>query len=78
MTAPGLAPNALAPENPQVFPDLDVELRQITKQFEGETVIHGVDLQVRRGEFFCILGPSGCGKTTLLRLMAGFETPSAG
>lgn len=78
MTAPGLAPNALAPENPRVFPDPDVELRQITKQFEGEMVIHGVDLQIRRGEFFCILGPSGCGKTTLLRLMAGFETPSAG
>ena len=78
MTAPGLAPNALTPENPKVFPDPDVELRGITKQFEGEMVIHGVDLQIQRGEFFCILGPSGCGKTTLLRLMAGFETPSTG
>lgn len=78
MTAPALAPNALSSVPPGVFDCPDVELRRITKQFEGETVIRGVDLQVQPGEFFCILGPSGCGKTTLLRLMAGFETPSTG
>ncbi|MCW6038598.1 ABC transporter ATP-binding protein [Spirulina subsalsa FACHB-351] len=57
---------------------LDVELRQLFKVFDGEPAVNGVNLQVRQGEFFSILGPSGCGKTTLLRMIAGFETPSAG
>lgn len=57
---------------------LDVELRKVFKVFNGETAVRGVDLDIRKGEFFSILGPSGCGKTTTLRLMAGFETPSAG
>ncbi|MGB0562057.1 MAG: ABC transporter ATP-binding protein [Spirulinaceae cyanobacterium] len=56
----------------------DVELQQIYKSFDGESVINGVDLQIRQGEFFCILGPSGCGKTTLLRMIAGFEFPTTG
>ena len=57
---------------------LDVELHNIFKFFNGEPAVHGVDLDIRSGEFFSILGPSGCGKTTTLRLIAGFETPSAG
>ena len=57
---------------------LDVELRKVFKVFNGETAVRGVDLDIHQGEFFSILGPSGCGKTTTLRLMAGFETPSAG
>lgn len=57
---------------------LDVELRNILKVFNGETAVRGIDLKVHKGEFFSILGPSGCGKTTLLRLIAGFETPSDG
>ncbi|HBW56772.1 MAG TPA: spermidine/putrescine ABC transporter ATP-binding protein, partial [Oscillatoriales bacterium UBA8482] len=57
---------------------LDVELRRVFKVFNGETAVRGVDLDIRRGEFFSILGPSGCGKTTTLRLIAGFEMPSAG
>ena len=57
---------------------LDVELRKVFKVFNGETAVRGVDLSIRQGEFFSILGPSGCGKTTTLRLIAGFETPSAG
>ncbi len=56
----------------------DVELRNVFKMFDGETAVRGVDLAIKRGEFFSILGPSGCGKTTTLRLIAGFETPSAG
>lgn len=56
----------------------DVELRKVFKVFAGETVVRSVDLNILRGEFFSILGPSGCGKTTTLRLIAGFETPSAG
>jgi spermidine/putrescine transport system ATP-binding protein len=58
--------------------NLDVELRKVFKVFNGETAVRGVDLEIQRGEFFSILGPSGCGKTTTLRLIAGFETPSAG
>lgn len=56
----------------------DVELRKVFKVFDGDAVVRGVDLSIRRGEFFSILGPSGCGKTTTLRLIAGFETPTAG
>jgi spermidine/putrescine transport system ATP-binding protein len=56
----------------------DVELQRVFKMFGSNTVVQGVDLQVQRGELFSILGPSGCGKTTLLRLVAGFEQPSAG
>jgi spermidine/putrescine transport system ATP-binding protein len=57
---------------------LDVELRKVFKVFNGETAVRGVDLNIHQGEFFSILGPSGCGKTTTLRLIAGFESPSAG
>jgi spermidine/putrescine transport system ATP-binding protein len=57
---------------------LDVELRKVFKVFNGETAVRGVDLDIKQGEFFSILGPSGCGKTTTLRLIAGFENPSAG
>ncbi|WP_071518508.1 ABC transporter ATP-binding protein [Geitlerinema sp. PCC 9228] len=57
---------------------LDVELRKVFKVFNGETAVRAVELSVQQGEFFSILGPSGCGKTTILRLVAGFETPSAG
>ena len=57
---------------------LDIELHKVFKVFQGETAVRGIDLGIRQGEFFSILGPSGCGKTTTLRLIAGFETPSAG
>jgi spermidine/putrescine transport system ATP-binding protein/putrescine transport system ATP-binding protein len=48
------------------------------KSFGGPPVVDAVSLEVERGEFFALLGPSGCGKTTLLRMIAGFETPDAG
>lgn len=57
---------------------LDVELRNVFKFFNQEPAVHGVDLDVKQGEFFSILGPSGCGKTTTLRLIAGFERVDAG
>ncbi|MBD2148045.1 ABC transporter ATP-binding protein [Sphaerospermopsis sp. FACHB-1194] len=60
------------------FQPLDVELRNVFKFFNQEPAVHGVDLDVRQGEFFSILGPSGCGKTTILRLIAGFERVDAG
>lgn len=56
----------------------DVELRKVFKVYNGETAVRGIDLSIRQGEFFSILGPSGCGKTTTLRLIAGFEEPTAG
>jgi spermidine/putrescine transport system ATP-binding protein len=56
----------------------DVELKQVVKLFNDEPAVRNLDLQVQQGEFFSILGPSGCGKTTTLRLIAGFEAPSAG
>ena len=56
-----------------------IELKHLRKSFDGETdVISGVDLQIKKGEFVTLLGPSGCGKTTLLRMIAGFETPTEG
>jgi spermidine/putrescine transport system ATP-binding protein len=56
----------------------DIEFRQVTKRFGDVVAVDRVDLEVRRGAFHSLLGPSGCGKTTSLRLIAGFEQPSAG
>jgi len=53
-------------------------IRGLRKQFGGHQALAGVDLEVRPGEFFCLVGPSGCGKTTLLRCVAGFTRPDAG
>jgi len=58
--------------------EYDVELNKVFKVYNGETAVRGVDLRVRRGEFFCLLGPSGCGKSTTLRMIGGFEMPTAG
>ena len=56
-----------------------VEIRGVTKRFgAGAPAVDSVDLEIMDGELFALLGPSGCGKTTLLRMLAGFETPTAG
>ena len=55
-----------------------VELRGVSKRFGDVTAVAGVDLRVESGEFLTLLGPSGCGKTTILRMVSGFETPTAG
>src|SRR5881397_185787 len=55
-----------------------VETRGVKKYFGDVVAVDGVDLVTKDGEFLVLLGPSGCGKTTLLRMIAGFETPSAG
>lgn len=53
-------------------------LRAVTKQFDAAYAVDHVDLSVPDGKLVCFLGPSGCGKTTLLRMIAGLETPSSG
>lgn len=55
-----------------------IEIKQLSKSFHGETVLHNINLEVKAGEFLTILGPSGCGKTTLLRLISGFESADTG
>jgi multiple sugar transport system ATP-binding protein len=55
-----------------------VETRALTKCFEADNAVDGIDLLVKEGEFLVLLGPSGCGKTTLLRMLAGLETPTSG
>ncbi len=55
-----------------------VELRSLTKVFGTTTAVDGIDLDIADGEFFAMLGPSGSGKTTVLRMIAGFETPTSG
>jgi spermidine/putrescine transport system ATP-binding protein len=55
-----------------------IELRGITRRFGSLVALSGIDLVIRRGEFFSLLGPSGCGKTTLLRLIAGLDLPDSG
>ena len=56
-----------------------VELKGIVKSYDGKTnVIHGIDLDIKHGEFVVFVGPSGCGKSTLLRMIAGLETISGG
>ncbi|UVC16514.1 ABC transporter ATP-binding protein [Mesorhizobium onobrychidis] len=51
---------------------------KVSKNFGRVTAVDGISLDIRENEFFALLGPSGCGKTTLLRMLAGFETPNHG
>ncbi|MDR0411529.1 MAG: ABC transporter ATP-binding protein [Treponema sp.] len=56
----------------------DVTIKDVFKSFGNFKVLNNVNLDIRKGEFFSLLGPSGCGKTTLLRIIAGFESPDSG
>ena len=55
-----------------------IELKDITKSYDGEVVLNSINLYIRDGEFITLLGPSGCGKTTTLRIIGGFETADEG
>ena len=55
-----------------------LEINWVSKHFDGTAAVNDVSLRIERGELFVLLGPSGCGKTTLLRMIAGFETPDSG
>jgi spermidine/putrescine transport system ATP-binding protein len=58
--------------------DAAVDIAGVEKRFGDLVAVRSLDLQIERGEFFSIIGPSGCGKTTTLRMIAGFEDPTAG
>ncbi len=58
--------------------DWSVETEDVRREFGTVAAVNGVSLAIRRGEVFSLLGPSGCGKTTLLRLIAGLESPTSG
>ena len=55
-----------------------MRIEDVTKKFGDFVAVDNVTLTIGQGEIFCLLGGSGCGKTTLLRMLAGFETPTAG
>ena len=55
-----------------------LEIINVSKHFDDVAAVNQVSLSIDKGEIFALLGGSGCGKTTLLRMLAGFETPSAG
>ncbi|EGJ3926268.1 putrescine ABC transporter ATP-binding subunit PotG [Salmonella enterica] len=55
-----------------------LEIRNLTKSFDGQHAVDDVNLTIYKGEIFALLGASGCGKSTLLRMLAGFEPPSSG
>src|SRR5215470_866349 len=56
----------------------DISIRGLRKRYGRNEIVHGIDLDIRDGEFVVVLGPSGCGKSTLLRLIAGLEEISGG
>ena len=70
------APVRLEPQGEPDMPLLRIE--GVAKKFGNFRAVDHVTLDIRAGEFFALLGPSGCGKTTLLRMLAGFETPDEG
>jgi putrescine transport system ATP-binding protein len=74
-----MAEELAKPEAPAAAADMPLlRIDGVVKRFGGFTAVDKLSLDIRAGEFFALLGPSGCGKTTLLRMLAGFETPDAG
>src|SRR5690606_31366569 len=55
-----------------------IQLKDVTKEFNGQVVLRGIDLEIKSNEFVTFLGPSGCGKTTTLRIIGGFIEPTGG
>lgn len=65
-------------ENAPTLRGVDVQVRGLKKSFNGQTILHGIDLDIAAGEIFVIMGPSGSGKTVLLKHLIGLETPDEG
>ena len=67
-------------DRPWMDPDAQpfIKVQSVSKHFGSFTAVDSIDLEIYQGELFSLLGGSGCGKTTLLRMLAGFETPSSG
>ncbi|WP_434333026.1 spermidine/putrescine ABC transporter ATP-binding protein [Mycoplasma capricolum] len=55
-----------------------LELRNVTKEYDGQVVLKGISFNVKEGEFITLLGPSGCGKTTILKIIGGSQKPNSG
>lgn len=66
------------PANQRPQQGVSVQVRGLRKSYNGHEVLHGLDLEVRRGEIFVIMGPSGSGKSVLLKQIIGLETPDEG
>ncbi len=75
--SPGALRRAFAPWSDPAARPL-IEFRDVTKRFGAVTAVDRLSLSLYPREFFALLGPSGCGKTTLMRMLAGFETPDEG
>jgi putrescine transport system ATP-binding protein len=79
MTDDALPNDSAKPEPSAAAADVPLlRIDGVTKRFGSFAAVDKLSLDIRAGEFFALLGPSGCGKTTLLRMLAGFETPDAG
>lgn len=65
-------------QHSNITSDSNLEILSVSKWFGSHCAVNNISMNVRRGEFLTLLGPSGCGKTTLLRMIAGFETPTKG
>ena len=77
--AQAIIPIPAKAELPVIAADMPLlRIDGVVKQFGTVRAVDGLSLDIRAGEFFALLGPSGCGKTTLLRMLAGFETPDEG
>ena len=75
-----MAQNINYADRPWMDPEAEpfIKVQSVSKNFGDFTAVDGVDLDIYKGELFCLLGGSGCGKSTLLRMLAGFENPSSG
>ena len=79
MTNPAATIDIATEDNLAVaYPTPLLRIDNVSKRFGAHTAVDGLSLDIKEGEFFALLGPSGCGKTTLLRMLAGFETPDNG
>jgi len=73
----GMPPDSVDAPSPALAAPL-LRIDAVEKRFGGVVAVDALSLEIRAGEFFALLGPSGCGKTTLLRMLAGFESPDRG